>query len=96
MQTANKRFALFLITGAVLLSIPFVAMQFSNEVNWSLSDFAFMGGLILLLILAVETVLRTVKRTLNRLLLLAFAVSLFLFVWAELAVGIIGSPFAGS
>ena len=34
-----------LVTTAVLL-VPFVAMQFTAEVNWSLFDFAFAGALL--------------------------------------------------
>jgi len=28
---------------AMLLSVPFVAMRFTSEVNWSASDFVVMG-----------------------------------------------------
>jgi hypothetical protein len=33
------------VTGLILL-IPLVAMQFTNEVNWSVTDFILMGSLL--------------------------------------------------
>ena len=36
---------LALVTASILM-IPLVAMQFSSEVNWTLFDFVFAGGLI--------------------------------------------------
>jgi len=84
-----------LIIVGVLLSIPLIAMQFTAEVNWSLADFAIMAAMLLGLGLVIELLLRRVKRKKHRLILGAIAVLLFLLTWAELAVGIIGTPFAG-
>lgn len=81
---------------AAVLMIPLVAMQFTGEVDWSLSDFVVAGillfgtgmGFVLLVSKVIDPVYRAAA-------IVALAV-LFLLVWAELAVGIIGSPFAGS
>jgi hypothetical protein len=71
-------------------------MQFTNEVNWDLSDFVVMGVLLLGTGLLCELVLRKVKKTEHRVLICgALLIALFL-IWAELAVGIFGTPFAGS
>ncbi|KTG28957.1 hypothetical protein AWR38_12695 [Idiomarina sp. WRN-38] len=40
-------FAWVLLITCGLLFIPLVAMQFSNEVHWALSDFVIMGALLL-------------------------------------------------
>ena len=76
--------------------IPFIAMQFTNEVDWSLFDFIIMGVLLYGTGLLCELVMRKVKSIRNRILICAALVFAFLLIWAELAVGIFGSPFAGS
>lgn len=92
----NKRLIIILSTAVALLSIPLIAMQFTNEVNWSLFDFALMGVLLLGTGLLCELVLRSVKSTRNRIIVCVAILLGFLVIWAELAVGIFGTPFAGS
>lgn len=96
MITKNKRLVGILATIFGLLLIPFVAMQFSKEVNWSIFDFVVMGILLLSVGLFIELVLRKVKTTKNRIIICGAIIIAFLLVWAELAVGIIGTPFAGN
>lgn len=71
-------------------------MNFTDQVNWSIFDFVVMGILLLALGLGIEFLLRKVKKKSHRLIFVALAVFTFLLVWAELAVGIFGTPFAGS
>jgi hypothetical protein len=92
----NTRLIIILASVSVILLIPFIAMQFTDEVNWSISDFAIMGVLLYGTGLLCELVLRKVKSVQNRILICAALVVAFLLVWAELAVGIFGTPFAGS
>ena len=92
----NKRFLMILLFIPVILSIPLVAMLFTDEVNWSAFDFLVMGTLLLMVGIAAEGVLRKVRSDNGRLLLLLLIGLLFLLTWAELAVGIFGTPFAGS
>lgn len=81
---------------AFILAIPLVAMQFTNEVDWKLADFVVMGTLLSITGLAIELVTRKVKSANGRIIItLAILLVLFL-IWAELAVGIFGTPFAGS
>ena len=96
MIAQNKRLTGILITIAALLCLPLIAMQFTEEVNWTLSDFVIMGILLLTVGLGIEFVLRKVKKTRDRILLCAGILFIFFLVWAELAVGIFGTPFAGS
>jgi peptidoglycan/LPS O-acetylase OafA/YrhL len=92
----NKRLIGIVLAVVLLLLIPLIAMQFTNEVNWELSDFVVMGVLLLGTGLLCELVLRKVKKTEHRVLICgALFIALFL-IWAELAVGIFGTPFAGS
>lgn len=92
----NKRFMGILLTIAVLLCIPLVSKQFTNEVNWTLSDFIIAGILLLGTGIVIEIVARNVKDQRARIgMIIGTFVVLFL-VWAEMAVGIFGSPIAGS
>lgn len=92
----NKRFIGILLTVVLLLCIPLIAMQFTNQVDWKLSDFIVIGILLLGTGTVIEVVLRNVKNQRTRIgMVLGILVVLFL-VWAELAVGVFGTPFAGS
>jgi peptidoglycan/LPS O-acetylase OafA/YrhL len=96
MLTQNKRLIGIVLAVPLLLLIPFIAMQFSDEVRWSPFDFIIMGVLLLGTGLMCELVLRKVKKREHRIVLcLALLATLFV-IWAELAVGIFGTPFAGS
>jgi len=92
----NKRLISILSSVLILLLIPFVAMQFTNEVNWNIADFIIMGILLLVTGLICELVLRRVKSLTNRILICGIVLFALFLVWAELAVGIFGTPFAGS
>lgn len=96
MLTKNKRLFLILTFHLSLLLIPLIAMQFDSGVGWDLTDFIIMGFLLLFTGLAVELVLRRFKSTQNRFLVCGAVLFVVFLIWAELAVGIFGSPFAGS
>jgi hypothetical protein len=85
-----------MLTVVLLLLVPLIAMQFTNEVNWTLSDFVVMGILLLGTGLLCELVLRKVKKIKYRTAIVVAILVAFLLIWMELAVGIFGTPFAGS
>jgi len=96
MITQNKRLFGIVLTVVLILLIPLIAMQFTSEVDWSPFDFLVMGVLLLGTGLACELVLRKVKKTAYRVAIVAGILVALLLIWAELAVGIFGTPFAGS
>ncbi len=96
MLTQNKRLIGILLAVPALLLIPFIAMQFTDEVDWSLPDFIIMGILLSGTGIACEIVLRKVKKIEHRLAICGGILVLLFLIWAELAVGIFGTPFAGS
>ncbi|ARS38942.1 hypothetical protein CA265_04310 [Sphingobacteriaceae bacterium GW460-11-11-14-LB5] len=96
LNSGKLRITIILSVIASILAIPLVAMQFTNEVQWDTRDFAVMGTLLLSTGLAIELVFRNLKTGILRtVILVAILLALFL-IWAELAVGIFGTPFAGS
>ena len=92
----NIRLCILLGVVVLLLLIPVVAMQFSRDVNWTGFDFAVMAVLLFGTAMACEFILRKVKTFKNRILICGIALFLFFVLWAEIAVGIFGSPIAGS
>lgn len=92
----NKRLIIILLVALGILAIPQVAMQFSDEVNWSLTDFIIAGFLLLGTGLLCEFVLRRYRNLRYKYLIVVILILILLVIWAELAVGIFGSPFAGN
>ena len=92
----NQRLIGILLAVAAILSIPLIAMQFTSEVDWDLRDFVIMGILLSGTGLMCELVMRKVKTFGGRLLIIGANLAVFLLIWVELAVGIFGTPFAGS
>src|SRR5690606_14897027 len=76
---------------ALFLLIPLIAMQFSQEVLWTLSDFIIAGGLIFGTGFSYLLISRKAQDNSYR---IAVGFALFtglLLVWVNGAVGIIGS-----
>jgi len=92
----NKRLIVIVITVALLLLIPLIAMQFTDEVNWTLFDFIVAGFLLLATGLMCELVIRKINKIEHRLVICLAIIAVLLLIWAELAVGIFGTPFAGT
>jgi len=96
MITKNQRSTILFSVPVLLLSIPFIAMQFSKEVNWSLFDFTIAGFILFGAAFTINLILKKFTTTKSRLILIGKTLVILLLVWVELAVGIFGSPFAGS
>lgn len=92
----SKTLIVIVLAVVLLLLIPLIAMQFTNEVNWNLLDFAVAAVLLLSTGLMCELVLRKVNKIKHRIALFIVILVALLLIWAELAVGIFGTPFAGT
>lgn len=85
-----------LLIVTVGLSLPFIAMQYTAAVHWSGADFAMAAGLLSTVAIAI-TVYTTRPPCTRWMRWSATAVVISgLFIWLELAVGIFGTPWAGS
>jgi len=83
-------FRIALVTGIILL-LPLLAMQFTDEVVWDLSDFIVMGGLLLGVGLAYEFVARRSEKAVYQTAVGVGLAGAFLLFWVNGAVGIIGN-----
>ena len=79
-----------------LLLIPLIGMTITDEINWSPFDFFTMGSLLILLGIGINLVSSRVKNLKYRVLYIVVVVIIFMLIWAELAVGLFGTPIAGS
>lgn len=76
---------------AFLLLLPAIAMRFTTEVHWTMSDFVVMGTMLGIVCAAFEVAIR-VARTHVYVVAAGIAVATgFLLTWVNLAVGIIGN-----
>ena len=80
----------------LLLLIPLFGNCYSNQVNWSLFDFIVMGFLLGLTGLSIHFTMDKVRNKTLRIVSIIFVLIIFLMIWAELAIGVFGSPIAGS
>jgi len=92
----QKRLIGILLTTVIILLIPLIAMQFTNEINWSVFDFVVAGMLLLGTGLMFEFVIRKVKIIKYRIAICLAILTIFLLIWAELAVGLFDSPLSGN
>ncbi|MCZ6594655.1 MAG: hypothetical protein O6943_07060 [Bacteroidetes bacterium] len=92
----NKRLIGIMITVVLLLLIPLIAMQFIDEVNWTLLDFVVAGVLLLATGLICELVIRKVNKIEHRIAICLTILTALFLIWAELAVGIFGTPLGGT
>jgi hypothetical protein len=95
MLKKHNRLLIILFSAAILLLIPLIAMQFTNEVNWTLMDFVVAAVLLFGTGLMCELVLRNVSNVWYRIIICAALFILLLLIWAELAVGIFGTLLGG-
>ena len=79
------------IAAAFLLLLPFVSMQFTNEVSWDETDFLVMGAMLFGACGAWELAARMTGNCAYRAAVGVAVIAAFLLIWINLAVGIIGS-----
>jgi hypothetical protein len=87
--TENNLVRFALATVGILL-IPLLAGW-----DWTTSDFIIMGTLIFGTGVAYEVITKILGKK-NKVAVAVILVLALLFIWAELAVGLIGTPFAGN
>jgi hypothetical protein len=84
------RIAAWAAVVALILLIPLVAMQFSDEWNWDLFDFVFAGTLLFGAALTYELTSKKGGTTAYRAAVGVAVATALVLVWVNAAVGIIG------
>ncbi|GGK47810.1 MULTISPECIES: hypothetical protein [Flavobacteriaceae] len=92
----NKRYLIIILFTFGILLIPLLAMQFTIEVNWGLLDFIVAGIFLLGTGFVVDFVIRKVSKLNYKIAIITALLTLLFLFWAELAVGIFGTPFTGN
>ncbi|MFC7347938.1 hypothetical protein ACFQO9_14520 [Chryseobacterium zhengzhouense] len=81
---------------ALLLAAAFLGNLFVEGWNWSGFDF-LVAAILLFGTAALISLVRAVVKNRNyRIIISLLIVAILVLVWMELAVGIFGTPFAGS
>ena len=92
----NKRLIIILSIVVCILFIPLIAMQFTDEVNWTLADFIIGGILLFGFGFLIDLVFRKLNTSRHKVLIISILILTLILIWMELAVGLFNSPLAGS
>ncbi|AIL47208.1 hypothetical protein [Elizabethkingia anophelis] len=95
MTPKQRSFAIYSVA-ALLLIVPLIGMQFSKEIKWSLLDFIIAGFLLFTTAFSIDSIMRRVKTKAYQFITIALVLITLFLIWAELAVGIFGTPLAGN
>ncbi|RNC85158.1 MAG: hypothetical protein ED556_10520 [Winogradskyella sp.] len=90
----SKRLKILIGIATLILLIPLIAMQFTQEVNWNFTDFIVAGILLYSAAISINFVIG--KKGKSKVILIITILIILLLLWTEMAVGIFGSPIAGS
>lgn len=85
-----------ILVAELTLIIPLVAMIFSDEANWGLGDFIIAGILLVGVGIAYRLIISGVKSDPKRAAIGILLAVAMILIWVEMAVGLFGSPIAGS
>ncbi|MGY8987205.1 MAG: hypothetical protein ACKVG7_01485 [Flavobacteriales bacterium] len=88
MKKNKKRILIKLSIIILLLMIPLISMQFTDEVNWGKLDFSVAAILLVVLFSVHELLEMRIKSDSKKRLSIIFSIIIFIIVWVELAVGV--------
>jgi hypothetical protein len=84
------------LAAELVLLVPLAAMMFTDEVDWGVADFIIVSILLAGVGMAAQLIINGVKSNSRQAAIGVVLAAAMVLIWAELAVGIFGSPFAGS
>ena len=95
-MTQKQKTAMIYSVPALLMGFAVLGNLFSKEFDWSSSDFLIAGILLFGTALIIDLIRRIVKNKTYKILLCVVVLFVLILTWVELAVGLFGTPFAGS
>lgn len=96
MTLSIRRIRILLLITAGILMIPLIGTLTTDSVNFQLGDFIVAGILIFSTGMTIDLTAQRLRNNKYRYWIVTLIIVLFLLVWAELGVGIFGTPFAGN
>jgi hypothetical protein len=96
MMTTKQKSTFIFAAPALLMVVAFFGNLFVEGWNWSPFDFIIAAVLLFGTAFFVNLVVSSKKAFSSKLIICSVILLVLMLVWAELAVGIFGSPFAGS
>lgn len=102
----NKNIICIVVVAGLILMVPLVLTLRNPNAHinggggggwdWEPGDFIVMGALLFGTGLAIDFAIRKISKRAYRVFAVVSIVLVFLLIWAEFAVGIFGTMFAGS
>lgn len=96
MKIQNQGLIRSVLVAELVLLVPLVAMLFTDELDWGVADFIIVSILLAGIGVAAQLIINGVKNNSRQVAKGVVLAAAMLLIWAELAVGVFGSPFAGS
>ena len=90
-DSISRNIIITAIIASIILLIPLLAMQFTDEIVWSVFDFTAAWTLLFCAGLAYTLISRKMKNKSYRIAVAVAVITSLVIMWANLAVGIIGT-----
>lgn len=84
-----------IVVTLIILALLLLLSLFVSDMQWTPSDYVIVGVLLVSFGLLLELIYKKLHNT-YRVFFMVLAIILFVLFYAELAVGLFNSPFAGS
>lgn len=92
----TKQIIRSVLAAELILLVPLIAMIFSDDAQWSVSDFIIVGVLLAGVGIGYQLIVTGIKNNSKQAALGIVLAALMILLWIEMAVGLFGSPIAGS
>ncbi|MDF2834176.1 hypothetical protein [Chryseobacterium indoltheticum] len=96
MMTQKQKTTIIYFVPTLIMVFAVLGNLFFKEFNWSPADFLIAGILLFGTALIIDLIRRIVKNKTYKILLCIVVLFILILTWVELAVGLFGTPFAGS
>lgn len=96
MMTQQQKTTVIFAIPSLLLATAFIGNMFVEGFNWSAFDFLIAGILLFGTAFIINLIVKSSKKMMVKILITTAVLLVLALVWIELAVGIFGTPFAGS